>query len=152
MSEYTNEFRNMRVFEFQVSRQDGTTRQVVAFDNGEGLREQLENILGSQTIKECRPRNVGLLLGNTESGMVLANHDPSGQVSTEILRILNQTGFRGQLIFLCDNGTIPLHAARRLKKLALDFDLGALSVTSLFQKVTEADNKLEPKIMSSAVG
>lgn len=152
MTEYSEEFRNMRVFELQIPRQDGSLRQVIAFDNGDGLRDQLENILGYQAVKECRPRNVGLLLGNSQSAMVLANHDPSGRISTEMLRILNQTGFRGQLIFLCDGGTIPLHAARRLKKLALDFDLGALSVTSLFQKITEADNGLAPKMMSSAVG
>ena len=157
MAEYTKIIRKMRVFEFDVEQPSGAHLNVIAIDRDDGLRERLEQAFGAPVQNEVRPRNIGLLIDRVRDGLVIANADTAGYASTEIIRILNQTGFRGEVLFLTNGNTYPLHLLRRLNKLALDFDLSTISMANLLDRVnmtthTTAQDSIRPTKLTSAVG
>lgn len=153
MVEFKNTLRKLRVYKYLIETASGMQKQILVIDRESGeIREQFEAIFEVRPIQECRPRNIGLLLHRQRQSAILTGCDVVGFAITDMLRILNQTGFRGQLLFLCDESAIPLHTARRMKNLALDFDLGSVSVTNLVKKVNEARDITIPRLLASALG
>jgi len=117
----------------------------------------MEAELGVAPISEFRVRNIGLALSGKRDAIVLTSADNAGYASTEIMRILNQTGFNGELLFLTLGNTYPLHLMRRLNKQALDFDLDTISMANLLLKVNKPIQTVPCKIthveeISSAMG
>ena len=157
MAEYSKVIRKMRVFEFQVEKPNGDVLPVIAIDREDGLRDRLEQAFDTTAINEIRPRNIGLLIDRMRHGIIVTNADNAGYASTEIMRILNQTSFQGEVLFLTNGNTYPLHLLRRLNKLALDFDLGTISMANLLSRVNVAPINIAqdpslPVKMTSALG
>jgi len=157
MADYYKTIRKMRVFEFNVETPDGSMIHLLAIDRDDGLRERLEQAFGTISKKEVRPRNIGLLIDRMRTSLVITNADNAGYASTEIMRILNQTSFKGEVLFLTNGNTYPLHLLRRLNKLALDFDLGTISMANLLSRVNStqqhyAQDPSSPSKFTSALG
>ncbi len=157
MPEYTKIIRQMRVFEFDAQTPSGSSFPLIAIDREDGLRERLETALGSKPIGECRPRNIGLMIDRNSRGTIVMNADNSGYASTEIMRILNLTGLRGELLFITNGKTYPLHLLRRLNKVALDFDLGTISMQNLIVRINDHPSSITQELnqrseLTSAVG
>jgi len=128
---------------------------VIGIDRTDGLKERLELAFETKATKECRPLNMGLLIDRKKHSIVVTNADNAGYASTEIMRILNQTGFRGEVLFLTNSNTYPLHLLHRLNKLALDFDLGTISMATLLNKINvnaQVPTQTQSTKLSSAVG
>lgn len=138
MAGYTKQIRQMRVFSFDVLNQAGKALPIIGIDRQDGLKDRLTSAFGFEPTSECRPRNIGLMLQDTEAELIVTNADNAGYSSTELMRILNQTGFQGELLFLTNGNTYPLHLLRRLNNLALDFDLGTISMATLRSRVNAA--------------
>ena len=157
MPEYTKIIRKMRVFEFEVEMSENERRCVFVIDREDDLSTKMEVELGVAPISEFRVRNIGLALSGKRDAIVLTSADNAGYASTEIMRILNQTGFNGELLFLTLGNTYPLHLMRRLNKQALDFDLDTISMANLLLKVNKPIQTVPCKIthveeISSAMG
>lgn len=157
MTRHTKIIRKMRVFEFEVETPDGATVPLLAIDRDDGLRVRLEMAFGTKAKKECRPRNIGLMIDKEKHKLVVTNAENAGYASTEIMKILNQTGFTGEVWFLTNGNSYPLHLLRRLNKLALDFDLGTCSVATLLSKLNSTthsttQNAPQTPKMTSALG
>jgi len=157
MAEYTKIIRKMRVFEFDIETPAGERFPLITIDRDDGLRDRIEQAFSTTAHSEVRPRNIGLLIDRIRHGLVVTNADNAGYASIEIMRILNQTGFRGELLFMTNGNTYPLHLLRRLNKLALDFDLGTISMSNLLSRVNSTRHSIAqdpsvPSKLTSALG
>ncbi len=155
MTGYNKIIRKMRVFEFEIETHSGATTSLIAIDRMDGLRERIERTFNVQAVSECRPRNIGLMIERSKHRFVVTSAEKAGYASTELMRILNQTSFQGEVLFLTDGNTYPLHLLRRLNKMALDFDLGTISMANLSNKITmDTINiaHIEAVTLTSAVG
>ncbi len=158
MAGYTKLIRQMRIFAFDVMTPTGKMFPLIGIDRQDGLRDRLSSSFGTEPTSECRPRNIGLMLSDTNANTVVTNADNAGYSSTELMRILNQTGFRGEVLFLSNGNTYPLHLLRRLNNLALDFDLGTISMAALQGRVNSSAHRIaqDPSqafnVRSAAVG
>jgi len=155
MSGYNKIIRKMRVFEFEIEQPHGEMVSVIAIDRMDGLRERLELAFGTAPVSECRPRNIGLLIERAKHRFVVTGAENAGYSSTELMRILNQTSFQGEVLFLTNGNTYPIHLLRRLNKMALDFDLGTISMATLLFKVNNNPHTIaraQPAKLVSVVG
>lgn len=156
MSTINNLVRKWRVFEFDQSdsanAHASSGKRIVVIDRNDHLREDLTLVLEQEADRECRPLNIALLIGGGERCDVVTRFDQSGIAAAEIVRILNKTGFKGQLKFVVDEDTVPLHLTRRLKKLAIDFDLSTTTVSNLAIVPQHAPSPSITQILTSAMG
>lgn len=155
MTGYNKIIRQMRVYEFEVETPKGGLISIIAIDRMDGLRERLEIAFDAKPVRECRPRNVGLMIERSKHRYVVTGAEKAGYASTELMRILNQTSFQGELLFLTNGNTYPLHLLRRLNKIALDFDLGTISMATLLNRITSTTQTIaraHPNELKSAVG
>jgi len=156
MSNIYNLVRKWRVFEFRAEERAQelihSSNRIVAIDRNDQLREDISDVLKHDAQSECRPLNIGLFVDGEHPCDVVTRFDQSGIAAAEIVRILNRTGFKGQLKFVVDEHTVPLHLTRRLKKLAIDFDLSTTTVSNLayLNKHTPV-SRTEP-ILTSVMG
>lgn len=149
--------RDMRVFEFEVKCSTGHSVPLIGIDRDDGLRERIEQEFDTEVYRTFRPRNIGLLIERERHKLIVTNAENAGYTSTELMKILNQTGFDGEFLFLTSGNTYPLHLLRRLNNLALDFDLATISVATLHDKLNSVPNcvaqdEIQPSHIKSAVG
>ncbi len=157
MTGFAKMLRGMRVFEFEVVCATGVKIPLIGIDRDDGLRERIESTFQAKVTRTFRPRNIGLLIDRQRHKLIVTNAENAGYTSTELMKILNQTGFDGELLFLTSGNTYPLHLLRRLNNLALDFDLATISVATLENKLNShpqcfAQDELQSSEIKSAVG
>lgn len=156
MSNRLNLVGKWRVFDFEL--ESGANRfttknsHIIVIDRNDGLRDELATSFGFDAASECRPRNIALLIDGHRNVSVVTRCDQSGIAAAEIVRMLNKTGFKGKLLFVCDAQTVPLHLTRRLKNLAIDFDLSTTTVPDLGNAPKMTTDPSTNHILSSALG
>lgn len=156
MSNFYNLVRKWRVFEFRAEKSvqelGYAFKRIVVIDRNDQLRDDISDVLNHDAQRECRPLNIGLILDGKDPCDVVTRFDQSGIAAAEIVRILNRTGFKGKLKFVVDEHTVPLHLTRRVKKLAIDFDLSTTTVSNLAYLNNHTPVPRNTPILKSAMG
>ena len=152
MTDRRTKIRQWRAYEFMIADHAGVSRRLFVLDRNDGLKDQVASEFGRLPVNTFRINNIAIFLDNNPGTTLIAKRDATGWVTTEIIRLLNQTGFRGKYLIVCDDNTIPMHMVKRLKKIAIDFDLGSTSVKNLVQRHCMNAQDTLPVPFTSAVG
>ncbi len=121
-----NGLTDAQVFEFRatgLSPDFCSGAQVLVVDRADGLAEFALARRAFRMVNTYRASSLEVICEKDSDSRVLARLDCSGQSNLELVRLLNQTGFRGVLLFAGPVTSRTQTLMRLLNELAIDFSV-----------------------------